>query len=104
MKEKITKTMDTCEFAITEEGLVYHWVGHQWIRLGHVSGIVRDESPIANRIRTWWKARLASAEPAATLVVPGGGADPYLQRAPEVVSESRTPWNVDLDLAANRAA
>ena len=72
--------MHTSSFAITKEGLVYHWDVHEWIYLGHISCLAREETPLGYRVRAWWHARLASNEPCENLVVPGGREKPYLVR------------------------
>ena len=72
--------MDTNEVAITEEGLVYHRDVHEWILLGHISCLAREQTPLGYRVRAWWHARLVSDEPSENLVVPVGREKPYFVR------------------------
>lgn len=73
--------MDKSKLGITEEGLVYRWFGHNWVLLGRISCLVREETPQGREVRRWWQARLASAEPTEQLVI-RGGEEPLFVQAP----------------------
>jgi hypothetical protein len=56
--------MNTTKFAITKEGRVYRLREHDRpLLLGHISCLVREETPLGREVRAWWQARLASDEP-----------------------------------------
>jgi|SRR2546425_5019313 len=79
--------MDTPKFAITEEGQVYCLREHgRPILLGRISCLIREETPLGREVRAWWRARLASNEPAENLVVANGEDEPHFVQAPETVA------------------
>jgi hypothetical protein len=93
--------MNTAEFGITQDGLVYRHIVHEWILLGHVSHVVQDSNPSGHRVRTWWQERLESDGPSEYLVVPHHGEDPYFVQSGSISDSASQLKPVDSDLAAD---
>jgi hypothetical protein len=73
--------MDHNRFGITAQGVVYRKEPHDWILLGHISCVAREQTKLGQDVRAWWHARLASDGPSHNLIVPGGGIEPHLVAA-----------------------
>jgi len=62
--------MPTPKFEIEEKGTVYYLAGSDWVRLGQIACVLRDDTVLAREVREWWRARLASDEQVKNFVPP----------------------------------